>query len=94
MVQCRKEYLDKQTCLRTSGIFLKFDHTFRSAKKIKQNGERVVECIATGMNEYGQVVMQFGAASTSLDEARPHVEAFRERRQQLGHPVGSQNYLL
>lgn len=87
MLFCRKEYLDKQTCLRTGGKFFKFDHTFASAKRVKQNGERVVGCFATGMNEYGQPVLQFGAVSTSLDEARPHIEAYRERKQQLQQEV-------
>lgn len=40
------------------------------------------------MNEYGQIVLQFGAASTSLDEARLHIQAFRERREQIGHQGG------
>lgn len=45
------------------------------------------------MNQYGQIPLQFGAQSTSLEDVAGRFSAFVERRSKLGHEVTSQSTL-
>jgi len=64
-----------------AGRVLGTDHTFKIARKIYMDGERMYEAALLVINEYGQIIAHYFLSSKSHDELKPLLQQLLRRYQ-------------